>query len=133
MPAGPLSKIASGGELSRFMLAIKVVLAESQNPATLIFDEIDTGVSGGVADAVGSRLEKLGGGAQILLVTHSPQVAAKAHHHYRISKSMDKHSTQTQIDILNAKSRREELAKMLSGASITDEARAQADRLLGAA
>jgi DNA repair protein RecN (Recombination protein N) len=133
MPAGPLSKIASGGELSRVMLAIKVVLAESQNSATLIFDEIDTGVSGGVADAVGSRLEKLGGGAQILLVTHSPQVAAKAHHHYRISKSMDKNSTQTQIDILNAKTRREELAKMLSGASITDEARAQADRLLGAA
>ncbi len=133
MPAGPLHKIASGGELSRFMLAIKVVLAGSQNTPTMIFDEIDTGVSGGVADAVGSRLERLGENTQVLLVTHSPQVAAKAQHHYRISKKTDKNSTQTVLERLNAKTRREELAKMLSGASITDEARAAAGKLLGAA
>lgn len=133
MPAGPLHKIASGGELSRFMLAIKVVLAESGAAASMIFDEIDTGVSGGVADAVGSRLERLAQKAQILLVTHSPQVASKAQHHYRISKSTSKNSTSTELKILSAAERREELAKMLSGASITDEARAAAGKLLGAA
>lgn len=133
MPAGSLSKIASGGELSRFMLALKVVLAESGSVPSMIFDEIDTGVSGGVADAVGSRLSRLAKTSQVLLVTHSPQVAAKAQHHYRISKKTEKNSTQTILEPLNAKTRREELAKMLSGASITDEARAAAGKLLGAA
>ncbi len=133
MPAGPLSKIASGGELSRFMLALKVVLAGSDETATLIFDEIDTGVSGSVADAVGQRLERLGQNAQVLLVTHSPQVSSKAQHHYRIAKQTAKNSTVTTIEILDAKQRREEVARMLSGAEITAEARAAADRLLGAA
>ncbi len=133
MPAGPLSKIASGGELSRFMLALKVVLAGSDETATLIFDEIDTGVSGSVADAVGQRLEKLGKNAQVLLVTHSPQVSSKAQHHYRIAKQTAKNATVTTIEILDAKQRREEVARMLSGAEITAEARAAADRLLGAA
>ncbi len=133
MPAGSLSKIASGGELSRFMLALKVVLAETQHATTMIFDEIDSGIGGQVADAVGNRLEVLGQSAQILLVTHSPQVASKAQHHYRISKTVVKNSTKTTIEPLNPKARGEEIARMLSGASITDEARAAANKLLGAA
>lgn len=133
MPAGPLSKIASGGELSRFMLALKVVLAGTQDVATLIFDEIDTGVSGSVADAVGLRLEKLGRSAQVMLVTHSPQVSSKAQHHYRISKKTDKNSTMTVLEPLSLAARREEVARMLSGSEITDEARRAADKLLGAA
>jgi DNA repair protein RecN (Recombination protein N) len=132
-PAGPLHKIASGGELSRFMLALQVVLAATQPIGTLIFDEIDTGVSGAVADAVGARLAKLGRKTQVLLVTHSPQVAAKADHHYRLGKQTTKTETRTVLDVLDATARREELAKMLSGAAITAEARAQAEKLLGAA
>lgn len=130
---GPLQKIASGGELSRLMLALQVVLAATQPVGTLIFDEIDSGVSGAVADAVGARLAKLGNKTQVLLVTHSPQVAAKADHHYRLGKHSTKTSARTVLDVLDATARREELAKMLSGAAITAEARAQAEKLLGAA
>lgn len=132
---GPLTKVASGGELARFMLALKVVLADRGSAPTLVFDEIDTGVGGAVADAIGQRLARLAGRAQVLAVTHAPQVAARAGRHLRISKSApakagkDKRVA-TSVAILAAAERREEIARMLSGAAITDEARAAAARLL---
>jgi len=132
-PFGPLTKIASGGELSRFILALKVALAEAGSAATMIFDEIDRGVGGAVASAIGDRLARLAKDSQVLVVTHSPQVAARAAHHYRIEKAHDGQSTTTTVRRLNAEERREEIARMLSGTSITEEARAQASRLLDAA
>jgi DNA repair protein RecN (Recombination protein N) len=132
-PFGPLTKIASGGELSRFILALKVALAEAGSAATMIFDEIDRGVGGAVASAIGERLARLAKQSQVLVVTHSPQVAARATHHYRIEKSHDGGSTRTIVRRLTADERREEIARMLSGALVTDEARAQAARLLEAA
>lgn len=132
-PFGPLTRIASGGELSRFILALKVALAEAGSAATMIFDEIDRGVGGAVASAIGERLALLAQGAQVLVVTHSPQVAARASHHYRIEKSHGPEGTRTDVRKLSAAERREEIARMLSGASVTDEARAQAARLLDAA
>jgi DNA repair protein RecN (Recombination protein N) len=132
-PFGPLTKIASGGELSRFILALKVALAEAGSAATMIFDEIDRGVGGAVASAIGERLARLAKDSQVLVVTHSPQVAARAAHHYRIEKAHDGQSTTTTVRRLNAEERREEIARMLSGTSITEEARAQASRLLDAA
>ncbi len=132
-PFGPLTKIASGGELSRFILALKVALAEAGNAATMIFDEIDRGVGGAVASAIGERLARLAKDSQVLVVTHSPQVAARASQHYRIEKSHDGGSTRTVVRRLGLDERREEIARMLSGAAITDEARAQAARLLEAA
>ena len=132
-PFGPLTKIASGGELSRFILALKVALAEAGTAATMIFDEIDRGVGGAVASAIGERLARLAKDSQVLVVTHSPQVAARASHHYRIEKSHDGEATRTHVRRLTAEARREEIARMLSGASITEEARAQASRLLDAA
>ena len=132
-PFGPLTKIASGGELSRFMLALKVALAEAGSAGTMIFDEIDRGVGGAVASAIGERLSQLAEGAQVLVVTHSPQVAARASHHYRIEKSHGSEGTRTTVRRLDAAERREEIARMLSGAAVTDEARAQAARLLDAA
>jgi DNA repair protein RecN (Recombination protein N) len=132
-PFGPLTKIASGGELSRFILALKVALAEAGTAATMIFDEIDRGVGGAVASAIGERLARLAKDSQVLVVTHSPQVAARAAHHYRIEKAHDGQSTTTTVRRLSADERREEIARMLSGASITEEARAQASRLLDAA
>ncbi len=132
---GPLTKVASGGELARFMLALKVVLADRGSAPTLVFDEIDTGVGGAVADAIGQRLARLAGGAQVLAVTHAPQVAARAGRHLRISKRApakagnDKRVA-TRVAILAEAERREEIARMLSGAAITDEARAAAARLL---
>jgi DNA repair protein RecN (Recombination protein N) len=132
-PFGPLTKIASGGELSRFILALKVALAEAGSAATMIFDEIDRGVGGAVASAIGERLARLAKQSQVLVVTHSPQVAARATHHYRIEKSNDGVATRTIVRRLTADERREEIARMLSGASITEEARAQASRLLAAA
>ncbi|MDA0655554.1 MAG: DNA repair protein RecN [Proteobacteria bacterium] len=130
-PAGPLSKIASGGELSRFMLALKVVLAASGGPATLVFDEVDSGVGGATADAVGERLARLADEMQILVVTHSPQVAARGNIHLRVEKhSAGENSTVTEIARLIDGERREEVARMLSGRQITDEARAAADRLI---
>ncbi|WP_294172979.1 DNA repair protein RecN [uncultured Sphingomonas sp.] len=132
-PFGPLTKIASGGELSRFILALKVALAEAGGASTMIFDEIDRGVGGAVASAIGERLARLAGQSQLLVVTHSPQVAARAQHHYRIEKSHGAEGTRTTVRKLSADERREEIARMLSGAAVTDEARAQAARLLEAA
>jgi DNA repair protein RecN (Recombination protein N) len=132
-PFGPLTRIASGGELSRFILALKVALAEAGSAATMIFDEVDRGVGGAVASAIGERLARLATQSQVLVVTHSPQVAARAAHHYRIEKSHGRDGTRTSIRLLEADERREEIARMLSGAAITQEARAQAARLLDAA
>jgi len=132
-PFGPLTRIASGGELSRFILALKVALAEAGTAQTMIFDEIDRGVGGAVASAIGERLARLAQKSQLLVVTHSPQVAARAAHHYRIEKAHEDGSTRTNVRKLTAEERREEIARMLSGAAITDEARAQAARLLEAA
>jgi DNA repair protein RecN (Recombination protein N) len=132
-PFGPLTRIASGGELSRFILALKVALAEAGDAATMIFDEVDRGVGGAVASAIGERLASLARKSQVLVVTHSPQVAARASHHYRIEKSHGGHGTRTTVRKLSDEERREEIARMLSGASVTEEARAQASRLLDAA
>ena len=132
-PFGPLTRIASGGELSRFILALKVALAEAGTAATMIFDEVDRGVGGAVASAIGERLARLAENSQVLVVTHSPQVAARASHHYRIEKAHGPDGTRTTVRRLNASERREEIARMLSGTSVTDEARAQAARLLDAA
>jgi DNA repair protein RecN (Recombination protein N) len=132
-PFGPLTKIASGGELSRFILALKVALAEAGSAATMIFDEIDRGVGGAVASAIGERLARLSVQAQVLVVTHSPQVAARAAHHYRIEKTSGPEGTRTMVRKLDSEERREEIARMLSGSSVTDEARAQASKLLEAA
>jgi DNA repair protein RecN (Recombination protein N) len=132
-PFGPLTRIASGGELSRFILALKVALAEAGTAATMIFDEVDRGVGGAVASAIGERLARLARNSQVLVVTHSPQVAARASHHYRIEKSHGPEGTRTTVRKLDEDERREEIARMLSGASITEEARAQASRLLDAA
>jgi DNA repair protein RecN (Recombination protein N) len=126
---GPLTKIASGGELARFSLAIKVVLAQAAPPAALVFDEVDRGVGGAVADAVGLRLQKLAQSTQVLLVTHSPQVAARAERHFRILRKGDK----TIVVQLDDEERLEEVARMLSGAAVTEEARAAARRLIAEA
>ncbi|MXP40896.1 DNA repair protein RecN [Altererythrobacter soli] len=126
----PLNKIASGGELSRFILALKVALAEQGGAATVIFDEIDRGVGGAVASAIGERLSRLAQGGQLLAVTHSPQVAARGQTHYVIAKSSEGTVTRTSVHLLDEAGRQEEIARMLSGAEITSEARAQADRLL---
>jgi DNA repair protein RecN (Recombination protein N) len=123
---GSLTKIASGGELARFSLALKVALAASSEPAALVFDEVDRGVGGAVADAVGERLQRLAATTQVLLVTHSPQVAARAERHFRITRKADK----TRVDLLDDDERLEEIARMLSGATVTEEARAAARRLL---
>jgi DNA repair protein RecN (Recombination protein N) len=131
-PFAPLIKIASGGELSRFILALKVALAEEGGAGTLIFDEIDRGVGGAVASAIGDRLARLASTAQVLVVTHSPQVAARGAQHLLIAKSHDGLVTRTGVTPLDTAQRREEIARMLSGAEITPEARAQAERLLAA-
>ncbi|TMJ18281.1 MAG: DNA repair protein RecN, partial [Alphaproteobacteria bacterium] len=132
-PFGALIRIASGGELSRFILALKVALAEKGGATTMIFDEIDRGVGGAVASAVGERLHRLATRGQVLVVTHSPQVAARGARHLLIEKSHDGLVTRTGVHLLDAGRRREEIARMLSGAEVTDEARAQASRLLEAA
>lgn len=126
----PLTKIASGGELSRFILALKVALAEQGGAATVIFDEIDRGVGGAVSSAIGERLARLSADGQLLAVTHSPQVAARGRMHYMIAKSSDGTVTKTGVALLDEGGRQEEIARMLSGAEVTPEARAQADRLL---
>ena len=133
-PFGPLEAIASGGELARFALALKAALAgrvEGAQPL-MIFDEVDQGVGGAVADAVGLRLRRLAGEAQVLVVTHSPQVAARAHAHWRISKSGDDTRIRTAVEALSPDAREEEIARMLAGAEITDAARAAARALIGA-
>jgi DNA repair protein RecN (Recombination protein N) len=126
---GSLTKIASGGELARFSLALKVALSEASPPAALVFDEVDRGVGGAVADAVGERLQRLAKSTQVLLVTHSPQVAARAERHFRITRIGDR----TKVHMLTDAERGEELARMLSGAAVTDEARAAARRLMAEA
>jgi len=128
-PFGPLTKIASGGELARFSLALKVALSETSPPAVLVFDEVDRGVGGAVADAVGERLQRLAKSTQVLLVTHAPQVAARADRHFRITRKGDR----TRVDMLGDDERGEEIARMLSGATVTDEARAAARRLMNEA
>jgi DNA repair protein RecN (Recombination protein N) len=132
---GPLMKVASGGELSRFMLALKVVIADRGSAPSLVFDEIDSGVGGAVADAIGARLARLAGRVQVLAVTHAPQVAARADHHYLITKDTLTKGRRlaTRIAELAPALRREEIARMLAGAEITVEARAAAERLMQAA
>src|SRR6267154_1616579 len=132
---GPLMKVASGGELSRFLLALKVVLSDRGSAPTLVFDEIDTGVGGAVADAIGARLARLASKVQVMAVTHAPQVAARADHHLLISKdALDKGKrVATRVNALAADHRREEIARMLAGAEITAEARKAAERLIKAA
>ncbi len=132
---GPMMKVASGGELARFLLALKVVLADRGSAPSLVFDEIDTGVGGAVADAIGARLARLAQRAQVIAVTHAPQVAARAGRHYLISKdTLDRGKrVATRVAELAAERRREEIARMLSGAEITTEARAAAARLIKAA
>ena len=127
-PRGPLAKIASGGELSRILLALKLVLAEVGPAKTLVFDEVDAGVGGATADAVGERLARLTLGRQVLVVTHSPQVGARAAHHWRVSKEPDG----ALVSPLGLDERREEIARMLAGAEVTEEARAAALRLMEA-
>ena len=130
-PMGALTQIASGGELARFILALKVCLAKKGSLATMIFDEVDRGVGGAVAHAVGERLARLAEGAQVLVVTHSPQVAARADHHLRVEKTAkSKAKTLTRVVPLDADQRQEEIARMLSAATVTDEARAAASTLL---
>ncbi len=131
-PAGALSKIASGGELSRFLLALKVCLVGASSGVTMIFDEIDRGVGGATADAVGRRLRALAGGAQVLVVTHSPQVAALGQHHFKVTKQVLDDTTFSRVAPLSADARVEEIARMLSGDTITDTARAAAQDLLRA-
>lgn len=128
--AGPIHKIASGGEMSRFMLALKVVIAQVGSTHSFIFDEVDTGIGGSTADAVGERLYRLAQSKQVLVVTHAPQIAARADHHWVVEKAGDKNVT-TDIRLLEARAERcEEIARMLSGAEITKEARAAAEKLL---
>ena len=128
--AGPLNKIASGGEMARFMLALKVVLAEVGTAQTLVFDEVDSGIGGATADAVGERLARLAKKRQILVVTHSPQVAAKSAYHAIVVKTGKTNPTTKILPLSNSNDRTEEIARMLSGAEITKEARAQAAKLL---
>jgi DNA repair protein RecN (Recombination protein N) len=129
-PFGPLSRIASGGELSRFMLALKVVLARLGAAETLIFDEVDTGLGGATADAVGERLARLGEERQVLVVTHAPQVAARADHHFTVSKHVAGGRTHVRVTELEPRERRDEIARMLAGAEVTEAARAAADSLM---
>jgi DNA repair protein RecN (Recombination protein N) len=133
LPPGPLAKIASGGELSRFMLALKVVMAKTSPVPTLVFDEVDSGVGGAVAAAVGERLHRLGKELQVLVVTHSPQVAARGAHHWRVAKQQAQARTLTRVEELSADERREEIARMLSGSAVTAEARAAAASLMAGA
>ncbi|MEO0400827.1 MAG: DNA repair protein RecN [Pseudomonadota bacterium] len=130
-PSGALNKIASGGELSRFLLALKVCLTRDQGGLTMIFDEIDRGVGGATADAVGRRLAALADGGQVLVVTHSPQVAALGAHHWRVEKKVEKGATTSTVVPLAAPDRVDEIARMLAGDTITDEARGAARALLG--
>jgi DNA repair protein RecN (Recombination protein N) len=128
----PLARIASGGELARVMLALKVVLAQVGSTPSLVFDEVDTGIGGATADAVGDRLARLGAAAQVLVVTHAPQVAARADHHWRVEKVVRRGRATVAVTRLSDGDRREEIARMLAGARITDAARAAADSLIRA-
>jgi DNA repair protein RecN (Recombination protein N) len=129
-PFGPLARIASGGELSRFMLALKLVLAGTSSVPTLIFDEVDSGIGGAVAAAVGERLQRLGNSLQVLVVTHSPQVAARGAHHWRVARRLSERQTVTRVEELDPDTRQEEIARMLSGRTVTAAARAAAASLI---
>ena len=133
-PFGPLVKVASGGEMARFILALKVVLARKGSAPVLVFDEVDRGIGGATADAVGERLKRLADEAQVLVVTHSPQVAARGHAHYKIHKTVLESNgseyTRTSVSLIATEDRTDEIARMLAGAEVTTEARAAADRLL---
>ena len=129
---GPLARIASGGELSRLMLALKVVLSAGSSVPTLVFDEVDSGIGGATAASVGERLARVAGQVQVLVVTHSPQVAARGTAHLRVAKAASRDRAATTVDMLDARARREEIARMLAGETITQAARAAADELLGA-
>ena len=132
-PPAPIARVASGGELSRFLLALKVCLARAGDAATIVFDEVDSGIGGATAAAVGERLRRLAKDVQVLVVTHSPQVAALADRQWLIRKTTTRNAASTDVLALDAVGRREEIARMLSGAEVTAEARAAADRLLAAA
>ena len=132
-PPAPIARIASGGELSRFLLALKVCLARVGDAATIVFDEVDSGIGGATAAAVGERLKRLAKDVQVLVVTHSPQVAAVADRHWLIRKTTTRTTASTDVVPLDSKGRREEIARMLSGAEVTAEARAAADKLLATA
>ena len=132
-PPAPIARIASGGELSRFLLALKVCLAKVGDAPTIVFDEVDSGIGGATAAAVGERLKRLAKDVQVLVVTHSPQVAAVADRHWLIRKTTTRTAASTDVMALDAQGRREEIARMLSGAEVTVEARAAADRLLATA
>jgi DNA repair protein RecN (Recombination protein N) len=129
-PPRPLRKVASGGELARISLAIEVATLGKDTVGTMVFDEVDTGIGGAVAEVVGQKLRALGGQRQVLCVTHLPQVAAQGHAHLRVSKASDGESTRTQIEKLDAAGRRDELARMLGGVEITRETRAHAKQML---
>lgn len=129
-PQGPLNKIASGGELARFMLALKVNLVKTAGSMTMVFDEVDAGIGGATAQAVGSRLAALAENVQVLLVTHSPQVAACGSHHFKVEKKTQNNITTTYVSLLSEEEREEEVARMLAGEKITDEARAAAKVLI---
>ena len=130
-PLRPLAKVASGGELSRLSLAVQVSCA-ARDTRCMIFDEVDQGVGGAVADAVGQRLRRLAGRAQLLVVTHSPQIAARADSHWRVIKQGEGAKVRTDVEVLTAAAREEEIARMLSGAEITEAARAAARALMHA-
>ena len=133
-PAGPINKVASGGELARLLLALKVALSTSNRVTTLVFDEVDAGVGGATAASVADRLSRLSDGVQVLVVTHSPQVAARGSRHFHVMKSIaetaEGDNTTTAVSELSDYERREEIARMLAGAKITEEARAAADSLI---
>ncbi|MCS6853534.1 MAG: DNA repair protein RecN, partial [Elioraea sp.] len=129
-PPAPLAKCASGGELARLMLALKVVLAQGSPVTTLVFDEVDAGIGGATAAAVGERLARLAEALQVLVVTHSPQVAAKASRHWRVCKTTEGGEARTRVEVLDRAARQEEIARMLAGERITDAARAAAADLL---
>jgi DNA repair protein RecN (Recombination protein N) len=131
-PIGPLNRVASGGELSRFLLAMKVCLSERAEGLTMIFDEIDRGVGGATADAVGRRLAALAGEGQVLVVTHSPQVAALGAHHWRVEKRVEGEVTLSRVVPLDAEARVDEVARMLSGDTVSEAARHAARELLKA-
>ncbi len=132
-PPRPLGRVASGGELSRIMLALKTVLAGTDHVPVLVFDEIDTGVGGAVAAAMGTRLRKLGGFHQVFCITHLPQVASQADHHFLVEKGQDNRRTTTSVKLLNGISREEEIARMLGGETITKKVRETAAELIAGA
>jgi DNA repair protein RecN (Recombination protein N) len=132
-PPKPLAKIASGGELSRISLAIQVIMSESSRIPTLIFDEVDSGVGGGVAEIVGKKLRLLGRERQVLCVTHLPQVASQAHHHFRVEKISQNNATSTEVFVLSDAERLEEVARMLGGVTITEQTRAHASEMIATA